>query len=372
MTVCSTYLRRILARPWTLALTIAIPVLLALLGRADGGEARLRVALFDRDESELSRMVTDALEPIAVFVDIEYDRVEAGLIDGRIEYAIVIPGGLEEAILRGEEARLRTYSLEGVEMTAAIRAAADGVLSAAGTVARRTRGDREAFTRAMGRAENGRFAVRTETVRGERATLAESRIQGIARLIGILTLTMLFMTTIASFMFLQDIKTGVFHRSLAGPVSVRRYMIEANLAFFLATLLQGVAAALVIRAVFPDIAAHTVLMLLVILAAFSLVAVSFSLAVATVAKTVRRTQVTINFIAIPMAMLGGAFWPVEIMPEVLQRIGDFTPIRWTTSAAHAALSGAQFGAVLPHVGILLLFAVVFQCMGTWKKVDVAR
>ncbi|MCG8478482.1 MAG: ABC transporter permease [Spirochaetales bacterium] len=372
MTVCSTYLKRIFARRWTVVLTVAVPVLIALLGSTGGGDNRIRVALFDHDDSTLSRMVARAVAPVAVLVEIEYDRIDAGLADGRIEYAMVIPRGLESGMLRGEEARIRTYSLQGVEITAAIRTAADTVLSAARTVVPYVEGDRGAFVEAMMLVESGRFTARTETFRRARGALSATQATGVTQLIGILALTMLSMATVTCFMFLKDVEAGTLHRSLAGPVSVQRYMIEANLAFFLATSLQGIAAAVVIGVVFRDVSTGAILMLLLILTAFSLVAVSLSLAVANIAGTVRRTQVTVNFILIPMAMLGGTFWPVEIMPEFLQRVSDFTPVRWTTAATRAALSGAEFTEVAPHVGILLLFAVLFQAMSIWKKVDVAR
>ncbi len=371
MTVCRTYLKRIFARRWTVVLTVAVPVLIALLG-GTGDDDRIRVALFDRDDSTLSRMVIRAIEPVAVLIDIEYDRIDAGLTDGRIEYAMVIPSGLENGVLRGERTRIETYSIRGVETTAAIRNAADSALSAARDVARRVGGDRDAFAEALGLVRSGPFTVESEPLRYERGALRGPQADGVTRLIGILALTMLSMTTVTCFMFLQDIEAGTLHRSLAGPVSVTRYMIETNLAFFLVTSLQGIAAATVVGMVFRDVSTGAVFTLLLILATFSLVAVSLSLAVANIAGTVRRTQVTINFIVIPMAMLGGVFWPVEIMPEFLQRVSDFTPIRWAISATQAALSGAEFTEVAPHIGILALFAVVFQAMSAWKKVDVTR
>ncbi len=371
MTIFATYVKRVFAGPWIILLTIVVPVLIVLLVGVDGG-AGIRVALFDYDKSELSRMVTDAVTPVSVFVDIEEDEIDEALLDGRVEYALILPQGLEDAVLRGERAGLRSHSLQGVEMTGSVRSAANALLSTAHNVARHVEGDRDAFRRAMGLVGDGRFALQTETFRSERAALPTDQASGVSRLVGLLTLTMLAMVVITCFIFLKDVETGTFHRTLAGPMSVRRYMVETNGAFFLVTVLQGIAAAIVIGIIFPQLGLMATLMLVLVLAVFSLVAVSLGLAVANIAKTVRRTQVTVNFLLIPMAMLGGAFWPVEIMPRFLQRLADFTPIRWVTSATQALLSGAELTEIVPHIGILLLFAVVFQLLGSWNRVDIAR
>ena len=372
MTVFKNYFKRIIARPWLIVFTAAIPVLIVLIVSAGGGGNGMRVAFIDGDETFLSGMVRDALEPVAVFVDVEHDEIVEALVDGRIEYALVIPAGMQESVVSGERARVETFSLQGVQMTRSVRSAADAVMSAAHNVALHVDGDVGAFTSAMARVGEGRFALQTEAFRGDLGALPAGAAAGVSQLIGMLTLTMLLLTTGTSVMFLKDIEDGTFHRTLAGPISVRRYILETNTAFFCTAALQAVAAALALRIAVPDLSATALLMVVVIISAFALVAVSFTLAVANTMKTVKRTVITANFLIMPMVMLGGAFWPFDIMPEYLQRIGAFSPTRWTTSATASALSGASFAEILPELGILLLFAVVFQMLGSWRRVDVAK
>ncbi len=372
MTVLKTYLKRMAARPWMIALTIAVPVLMVLIVSAGGGGNGMRVALIDRDESLLSRTVREAVEPVARFVDLEYDEIGAALVDGRIEYALVLPAGMQNAVVAGERARVEAYSLHGVQMTRMVQSAANTVLSAAHNIALHTEGDATRFERALERVRDGRFGLEIETFRGERGALAAGEAAGVAQLVGLLTLTMLLSAMGTSLLFLNDVESGTFHRSIAGPVSLRRYMAEANAAFFVVAALQAIAAVVALRIAVPRLGPGALMMMAAILVAFALVAVCFALAVANTMKTVRRTAITANLLIMPFVMLGGAFWPFDIMPEYLQRIGAFSPTRWTTSAVGMALSGAPFADIAPQLGVLALFALVFGLLGSWRRVDVAK
>ncbi|TVQ16939.1 MAG: ABC transporter permease [Spirochaetaceae bacterium] len=372
MIVLKTYLRRMAARPWMIALTMAVPVLMVLTVSGGGGGNGMRVALIDRDDSLLSQMVRDAVEPVALFVEVEYEQIGAALVDGRIEYALVLPSGMQEAVIGGGRARVETYSLHGVQMTRMIRSAADAVLSAAHNVALRTDGDTERFERALVRVRDGRFQLEMETFRSDRGALATDQAGSVSQLIGFLTLTMLLSGLGTSLLFLKDVEDGTFHRTIAGPISLRRYMVETNAAFFGVAALQAIAAVLALRIAVPQLSPNALLMVSAILATFALVAVSATLAVANTMKTVRRTAITANFLIMPVVMLGGAFWPFDIMPDYLQRIGAFSPTRWTMTATSAVLSGASLADIAAQLGVLVLFAIVFGLLGSWRRVDVAK
>ena len=372
MTVFRTYLKRITARPWMILMTIAIPALIVLIVGAGGGGNGMRVALIDHDGSLLSRMVRDTVAPVAVFVDVDYDEIGTALVDGRIEYALVLPSGMQAAVVAGERASVQTFSLQGVQMTRLVTSAASSVLSAAHNVALHADGDAERFERAMARVRDGSFRLEPESFRSERGALTASDAAGVSQLIGMLTLTMLVTAMGTCIMFLKDVEDGTFHRTIAGPISLRRYMLETNAAFFGVTVLQAIAAALAVQTAVPQLHPTALLMVTATLVAFALVAVSFTLAVANAMKTVKRTAIAANFLIMPIVMLGGAFWPFDIMPDYLQRIGAFSPTRWTTSATASALSGASFADIVPQLGILLLFAIVFGLLGSWRRVDVAR
>lgn len=371
MTVFTHYIRRLIRKPLTLALTAVVPVLIVLIVGSAGSGARIRAAVIDRDGTALSAMVIDAARQAAVLIEIGYDEIEDALVEGRIEYALALPAGLQERVAAGRQAEVDEFSLRGVGMTRAVRSAADAVLSAAHNLARSTGGDLAAFERGMAGLREGTFALAFEAYGEPTRALAAGQAEGLAQLLGMLTLTMFFSSLGASLMFLKDIETGSYRRTLAGPISAPRYTMEASLAFFGAVALQALAAGLALRLSFPAMDARILSAVSAVLLCFALVAVSFTQALANAFRTTKRTAVATNFLVMPMAMLGGAFWPFDIMPDYLRRVGSFTPTRWASLAAADALSGAGPAEMAPKLGVLLLFALVFQLLGAWRRVDVA-
>jgi ABC-2 type transport system permease protein len=60
------------------------------------------------------------------------------------------------------------------------------------------------------------------------------------------------------------------------------------------------------------------------------------------------------------------------MPSFLQKIGDFVPTTWALKAAEKVLNGSSLIAVSKELLIMLLFAVVFFLMASWRKADIAK
>jgi ABC-2 type transport system permease protein len=58
-------------------------------------------------------------------------------------------------------------------------------------------------------------------------------------------------------------------------------------------------------------------------------------------------------------LLGGVFYPVEVLPRFLQRAGQFLPITHALAGMRAALLGsASIAQMLPQIGMLALFCLV--------------
>jgi ABC-2 type transport system permease protein len=61
-----------------------------------------------------------------------------------------------------------------------------------------------------------------------------------------------------------------------------------------------------------------------------------------------------------MASLGGCWWPLELVPRGIRNLGMIFPTGWAMDALHKLIFfGHGFSSVLPHIGVLFLFTVVF-------------
>ncbi|MFN2273404.1 MAG: ABC transporter permease, partial [Anaerolineales bacterium] len=60
-----------------------------------------------------------------------------------------------------------------------------------------------------------------------------------------------------------------------------------------------------------------------------------------------------------LAPLGGAWWPLHIVPRFMQVIGHISPIAWSMDAfTNLIFEGGGVGSILLPVGVLLAIAVV--------------
>ena len=72
----------------------------------------------------------------------------------------------------------------------------------------------------------------------------------------------------------------------------------------------------------------------------------------------RTALVVANMIVIPLAMLGGSFFPVEIMPETFARVARAVPNGWMLLQFKSIVTGTHAAPVVHSFAILLLAAVV--------------
>lgn len=101
--------------------------------------------------------------------------------------------------------------------------------------------------------------------------------------------------------------------------------------------------------------------------AFALATVGLGILVATFVTTQGQANSVVVGMSMAMAALGGAWFPLEITPPVYRQVVQVLPSTWAMRAyTDILVRGADFVAVLPHVGILLGFAVVFMSVGVWR------
>lgn len=104
---------------------------------------------------------------------------------------------------------------------------------------------------------------------------------------------------------------------------------------------------------------------LVILIPYVLAIVAMSMLVAALSKSMRQFNALIPLLSVSFAMLGGAYWPLEIVSsELLLMLGKFTPIYYGMEALKGAtLYGQTYAQLLQPISILLLIAVVLMGIG---------
>ena len=104
---------------------------------------------------------------------------------------------------------------------------------------------------------------------------------------------------------------------------------------------------------------------LVVLIPYVLAIVSLSMLIAGLSKSIRQFNALIQILSVSMAMLGGAYWPIEIVSsKFMLLLGKFTPILYGMEALKGAtIYSYSYTDLLQPISVLLVMAVVLMGIG---------
>lgn len=110
----------------------------------------------------------------------------------------------------------------------------------------------------------------------------------------------------------------------------------------------------------PDIAMFLILLL------FGIVAIGIALVITAFAGSSYMAATLSSLVITSTCMLGGCFWPVDLMPEVVQKISFFMPQQWAIDAFQKVQLGSGMYEILINTMILCAFALALLLIAIYK------
>lgn len=164
---------------------------------------------------------------------------------------------------------------------------------------------------------------------------------------------------------LTEKKEGVWNRMLISPI--RKWeMYTGNLLY---SFITGYLQVVIIFSIFRfglNIEFHGGFgKTLVILIPYVFCIIALSLLVAALVKNLQQFNVVLPLVAVCMAMLGGAYWPIEIVSSnIMQLLAKFMPIYYGMEALKgAAVYGYDWSQIAYPIGMMCLIGVVMIGLG---------
>lgn len=202
------------------------------------------------------------------------------------------------------------------------------------------------------------------TIAQQPQTDAENGAEGFSQSFpGIGTMYVMFIIFPAAAALLQERKTWTLQRMAMMPISRAQILGGKLLARFAIGMLEygimfGFGALLGVRYGNDPVA------LLLIMVAFTLCITALTLALTTVLKNVAQATVVTLFITLVFAPLGGAWWPLDIVPAWMRTVGHISPVAWAMDGFRSLLfeSGSLATVALP-VAVLLAMTAAFFAFG---------
>jgi ABC-2 type transport system permease protein len=88
---------------------------------------------------------------------------------------------------------------------------------------------------------------------------------------------------------------------------------------------------------------------------------------AALVRTYAQMDAVSTILIIPLSGIGGAMWPLEIVPEFMQKAALFVPTGWAMQGFHDLITrGLGLADILPEAGVLMAFGIVFLAIGVWR------
>jgi ABC-2 type transport system permease protein len=187
---------------------------------------------------------------------------------------------------------------------------------------------------------------------------------------GMGTMYVLFTVMGGALLLLQERQNSTFQRLMTMPVSRAQLLGGKALARFTMGMLQyavafGVGFALGVN--FGD----SFIGLVLLMVAFVICVTALTFLFGTFVTTEQQAGSVSTLIALTLAPLGGAWWPLEIVPDFMQKIGHLSPVAWVMDGFTelSFRNGTFSDVIIPILVLLAMAAAMFLLSITRFKYD---
>jgi ABC-2 type transport system permease protein len=160
---------------------------------------------------------------------------------------------------------------------------------------------------------------------------------------------------------------GIFHRILAGPVGRAQILWSKFVYGICIGLLQLIVLFIAGRILYGIDVEHHFGLLLLMCAFAAATCTAFGMLLASITSTPEAASGLATFVILLMCAVGGAWFPVSLMPEFIQNLSKLTLVYWAMEGFTQVLwAGASFVELLPIFGVLGGMTAVVMVIATWR------
>ena len=184
---------------------------------------------------------------------------------------------------------------------------------------------------------------------------------------GMLVMYALFFTFGGGTSLLVEREDGTLRRLLVMPMTKGVIMAGKLLGIFIGAIAQMSVMVLAGQFLFGVSWGQDLTALTAMLLSYGFVGTTLGLMVAALTRTAAQANSLGTIIIMALASLGGAWWPIEIVPEWMRQGAQVLPTYWAMQGFHDIITrGLNFSAILPELGMLMAFGSAFLLIGIWR------
>jgi len=353
----------------TLALMVIMPLLLMLMfGFIYPNNAsmpqNLPVAVIDLSHSQDSASFLAQLQWLSnnsVKMDFHtvgsVDEARKMIDQGKINGAIIVPEGFEQAVSQGKSANVTVlYDNSNPQVGAQVMAEASGLIGGVS-------GMKSAVT-VMQLGAKANETLDPQAVLNPYSANAQGTIPG-SNYFDFLAPGMLIMVVMMSAMtgipegISQEKERGTFDGVLSAPISPVSVIIGKTVALTLGGFVQGIIIMILAVTLFGVHIQGSILLafFLLFLGVFSFI--GLGILFTSIAGDQKNSIMLINILIFPMMFLSGIMFPIQQMPWFMQWLSELIPVTYAADAMRKVMIlNAGLQDVLPQIAILAVFGII--------------
>lgn len=204
------------------------------------------------------------------------------------------------------------------------------------------------------------LTIEASTINAEQDFVYDARVQS---LFGFTLFFLIYTISFSINAVLEEKNTGVWDRVILSPVS-KVAMYSGHLVYsFLVGMLQSIVVFTLFRYAFKFPLGDHYMTMVALTAVYIFAIVALGMMLVGLVQTPQQMNVLIPIVGVSFAMLGGAYWPIEIVTNpVLIALSKIVPVTYGMEALKGVVYyGHGWAELIQPVSIMVLFGVI--CMG---------
>ncbi len=327
------------------------------------GTSSLNIGIVNNDNGIIAADMIEELKNTENnrLLDIKEEEMNDKLLGGALSCVVIIPEGFSSDIAGGITPEVNIITVQGRQSTIWVERFTELYVSNMLDMAAASKGDEALFNRVYQAYKASALTLEVEKLEDE-TTSKFVTLQGL----GFLIMFVLVGAVLTSELMLKEKRNRTYHRICAAPVSSRTYVIGNVLANMTIVFVQLLFVLFLVAKLLNVNAYVNDGILLLILTCFGLVAVGFGMLIVAFAGSSYQSGTLSTLIITPTCMIGGCFWPVDVMPSIMRTLSNFTPQRWALKAVQTMQKGGTLEDIAINLLVLLAFAAVLFAVSAYK------
>ncbi|URZ02471.1 ABC transporter permease [Clostridium felsineum] len=369
MTIFLNNIKRIFRKKANIVIMFIFPIaFISIISSISNGGSGFSIGVVDNDNTRLTSMMKDKIKDTGSVKAISKNDISDYIIDKKIDLAIVIPKGFTQNTINNVKGNnVEVYGIKGTSNSSSINYYVNSFINAAQNISKAANGDKTKFYNGVKDYQKGNFAAETKYTNGEKEKKQTSTTS-----IGFLIASIIYLSTMITTLILVDKKDGVYNRMFSAGVKRSNYVIQSLLSFIVVNLIQIAAVLAIMKYLIKIDLGPSPFKLYIVLALFGMSCVALGVLISNRCKNLKQANSMTVLISTPIAMLGGCYWPKEVMGNTMQKIGDFVPSSWAMTAVGKIIDGGDLSSIYKEMSVICVFIVVFLVIAMVKKVDIAN